>query len=193
MNASLNGSKKNSRKISEESRNKMLLDKQNINNPNLNNTDCPDLVNFIMNKRLKLKSFYDQKGSKEFLKSKQQALEKIELDDETNEICIRSKSRNKNLTLSNKLKGILKSPHSSKFTNESDTKSVSFDSNVYYISTPKSLFSSKKSNFSNKSNNSKLELKNWEKANNTFKCSFLRKVKQDFTAVIRKVFEENDD
>ena len=193
MNASLNGSKKNSRKISEESRNKMLLDKQNINNPNLNNTDCPDLVNFIMNKRLKLESFYDQKGSKEFLKSKQQALEKIELDDETNEICIRSKSRNKNLTLSNKLKGILKSPHSSKFTNESDTKSVSFDSNVYYISTPKSLFSSKKSNFSNKSNNSKLELKNWEKANNTFKCSFLRKVKQDFTAVIRKVFEENDD
>ena len=193
MNTSLNGSKKNSRKISEESRNKMLLDKQNINNPNLNNTDCPDLVNFIMNKRLKLKSFYDRKGSKEFLKSKQQALEKIELDDETNEICIRSKSRNKNLTLSNKLKGILKSPHSSKFTNESDTKSVSFDSNVYYISTPKSLFSSKKSNFSNKSNNSKLELKNWEKANNTFKCSFLRKVKQDFTAVIRKVFEENDD
>ena len=63
MNTSLNGSKKNSRKISEESRNKMLLDKQNINNPNLNNTDCPDLVNFIMNKRLKLKSFYDQKGS----------------------------------------------------------------------------------------------------------------------------------
>ena len=191
MNSSANGHKNNSGKISKISKNKIHTHIQNIKKMNQRNVTCPDLIDFIMNKRLNLKSFYDEKGTIEFLKSKQQALEKIELDNEINESFIQNKSKNEN-SLCVKRKGILKLPYSSKCTDESFKKHVSFDSKTCNTSTRKISINSNKSNFSNKSNNN-LEMKNWEKANAAFKCNFFRKVKQDFTAVAKKIFQENDD
>ena len=193
MDNSINVLKKHSRKNSKKSRSKINFDKQNTKKTNGVHTTCPDLINFIMNKRLELNSFYDQKGSKEFLESKHQALEKIELNDEINESCTRFNSKNDILSRNSKVKGILKSICSSKYSNRRIKKHVSFDSSANIPSTHKNSLYSNKPNFSNKSNNCHLEIKNWDIAKATVKCIYFRKVKQNFSDIARKIFQENSD
>lgn len=143
-----------------------------------------EVVNFIKTKKFELNSNFNQKGCLEFLKSKDEALGKIEICDEIDPSLLHKKEKEIQFIpispSSFNLKGILKiSPLSS---NKEKNKRVSFN-----IGKPKPNVQIAPDCQSSKTAN---VLKNHNKAKNVFMNTYSRKRKITFEESARNYFEE---